>query len=139
MRRGVALRCWKRTAEFTCGPGAVERVLRVPAGFMRNRTQDRIEELAAERSVTEIDLEIVEDGIEIGRQMMAQMITNYEANPEAARKELADSDGNGERTGDGGNGRKVETFATDITRETGPALNEAGLMGGAVPPKPQSE
>src|SRR5574337_593049 len=28
---------------------AVERILRVPAGFMRNRTQERIEALAAER------------------------------------------------------------------------------------------
>ena len=30
---------------------AVERILRVPAGFMRNRTQDRIEALAAERGI----------------------------------------------------------------------------------------
>ena len=34
---------------FAWNGEAVERILRVPAGFMRNRTQDRIEELAAER------------------------------------------------------------------------------------------
>ena len=35
---------------------AAERVLRVPAGFMRNKTQERIEELARERVVPTIDL-----------------------------------------------------------------------------------
>src|SRR5262245_20592540 len=38
---------------------AVERILRVPAGFMRNRTQDRIEALAAERGVETINLALV--------------------------------------------------------------------------------
>jgi hypothetical protein len=63
---------------------AVQRVLRVPAGFMRNQTQERIEALARERaeasgeSVT-IDLTLVEEGIEIGKKMMAEMIANYQA------------------------------------------------------------
>jgi nucleotide-binding universal stress UspA family protein len=58
---------------------AVERILRVPAGFMRNRTQDRIEALAAERSQAAISLALVEDGIAIGRQMMEEMLKNQEA------------------------------------------------------------
>jgi len=58
---------------------AVERILRVPAGFMRNRTQDRIEALAAERSQEAISLALVEDGIAIGRQMMEEMLKNQEA------------------------------------------------------------
>jgi nucleotide-binding universal stress UspA family protein len=58
---------------------AVERILRVPAGFMRNRTQDRIEALAAERSTDAISLALVEDGIAIGRQMMEEMLRNQEA------------------------------------------------------------
>jgi len=109
---------------------AVERVMRVPAGFMRNRTQDRIEALAVERRAQAIDLALVEDGIEIGRQLMAQMISSYEANPEAMRKEMMSesggaAEGAGERTG-----RAVETMAQDVTRSgSGPALNEAGLMG----------
>src|SRR3970040_1126734 len=35
---------------------AAQRILRVPAGFMRSKTQDRIEELARERAATTIDL-----------------------------------------------------------------------------------
>ena len=58
---------------------AAQRILRVPAGFMRNRTQERIEELARERSAAAIDLVLVEDGIEIGKKMMAEMIANYPA------------------------------------------------------------
>jgi nucleotide-binding universal stress UspA family protein len=56
---------------------AAQRILRVPAGFMRNQTQERIEALAIERAATAIDLGLVEEGIEIGKQMMAEMIANY--------------------------------------------------------------
>ena len=56
---------------------AVQRVFRVPAGFMRNQTQERIEELARERTASVIDLALVEEGIEIGKRMMAEMIANY--------------------------------------------------------------
>jgi nucleotide-binding universal stress UspA family protein len=58
---------------------AAQRILRVPAGFMRNKTQERIEELARERAAATIDLPLVEEGIEIGKQMMAEMIANYPA------------------------------------------------------------
>lgn len=64
---------------------AIQRVLRVPAGFMRDRTQRRIEELAAERGVTTIDLATVEAGIEDGRKAMEEMIKGYSANPAPAR------------------------------------------------------
>src|SRR5262249_48860612 len=57
---------------------AAQRILRVPAGFMRNKTQERIEELARERGATAIDLALVEEGIEIGKKMMAEMITTYD-------------------------------------------------------------
>ncbi|HMB54137.1 MAG TPA: PCP reductase family protein, partial [Thermoanaerobaculia bacterium] len=59
--------------------GAVERVLRVPSGFMRDKTQRRIEELADERGTDSIDLALVEEGIEHGRQMMAEMLGAAEA------------------------------------------------------------
>jgi nucleotide-binding universal stress UspA family protein len=58
---------------------ATQRIFRVPAGFMRGKTQERIEELARERGVSAIDLALVEDGIEIGKRMMAEMIANYSA------------------------------------------------------------
>jgi nucleotide-binding universal stress UspA family protein/Zn finger protein HypA/HybF involved in hydrogenase expression len=57
---------------------AAQRILRVPAGFMRNKTQERIEELARERKAASIDLALVEDGIEIGKRMMAEMIATYD-------------------------------------------------------------
>ena len=56
---------------------AVQRVFRVPAGFMRNKTQERVEELARERAAATIDLTLVEDGIEFGKKMMAEMIATY--------------------------------------------------------------
>ena len=63
---------------FDWTPDATQRILRVPAGFMRNKTQERIEDLARERAVTQIDLALVEDGIELGKQMMAEMIATYD-------------------------------------------------------------
>ncbi len=50
---------------------------------MRSKTQERIEELARERAVATIDLSLVEEGIEIGKKMMAEMIATYNA-PAAA-------------------------------------------------------
>ena len=64
---------------FDWTPEAVQRILRVPAGFMRSQTQERIEELARERGAATIDLALVEEGIEIGKRMMAEMIANYPA------------------------------------------------------------
>ena len=48
---------------------------------MRNKTQERIEELARERAATAIDLALVEDGIEFGKQMMAEMMATYSGPP----------------------------------------------------------
>jgi hypothetical protein len=65
---------------------AAQRILRVPAGFMRNKTQERIEELARERGAAAIDLALVEDGIEIGKKMMAEMIATYDRPSPAVAK-----------------------------------------------------
>jgi nucleotide-binding universal stress UspA family protein len=67
---------------------AAQRILRVPAGFMRNKTQERIEQLARERAAScraeasgeggaAIDLALVEEGIEVGKRLMAEMIAKY--------------------------------------------------------------
>jgi len=74
--------------------GAVERVLRVPAGFMRDKTQRRIEELADERGATAIDLALVEEGIEHGRRMMAEMLGAAEA--QQSEREAAERSNGGE-------------------------------------------
>ncbi len=65
---------------------AVVRMFRVPAGFMRNKTQERVEQVAGERDTPVIDLALVEEGIEMGRQLMNEMISGYNANPEALRR-----------------------------------------------------
>jgi nucleotide-binding universal stress UspA family protein len=67
---------------------AAQRVLRVPAGFMRNKTQERIEELARERAASTIDLPLVEEGIEIGKKMMAEMIATYQGPPATGTKPM---------------------------------------------------
>ena len=63
---------------------AIARVLRVPTGFMRDRTQGRIEELAEERQCREIDLGLVETGIELGLEMMADMVAESRPRADAA-------------------------------------------------------
>ncbi len=57
---------------------ATDRILRVPAGFMRDRTQERIELVAREKHVARIGIRTVEEGIELGRKLMEQMISAYE-------------------------------------------------------------
>ena len=68
----------RRRAEDPSGPG----------GFHAEQTQERIEELARERAAarraegfgeggTRIDLGLVEEGIEIGKKIMAEVIANY--------------------------------------------------------------
>jgi hypothetical protein len=74
---------------FSWSDEATQRIFRVPAGFMRNKTQERIEELARERSVATIDLALVEEGIEIGKQMMAEMISTYSGPPSTGTKPAA--------------------------------------------------
>jgi hypothetical protein len=74
------------TFEWTAD--ATQRILRVPAGFMRNKTQERIEELARERAVSTIDLALVEEGIDIGKKMMAEMIATYQGPPSTGAKPM---------------------------------------------------
>jgi nucleotide-binding universal stress UspA family protein len=65
---------------------AIARIQRVPAGFMRDRTQARIEELARQQGSRQIDLERVEAGIEVGLQMMAEMISQQRTDSDRERR-----------------------------------------------------
>jgi nucleotide-binding universal stress UspA family protein len=58
---------------------AIERIVRVPAGFMRDRTQERVEALAAASAVATIDLPLVEEGIELGKKAMEEMLAQQAA------------------------------------------------------------
>ncbi len=80
---------------------AIERVLRVPGGFMRDRTQKRVEELAAGRGSRQVSFELVEEGIAFGLEQMKQMVGAYggaspemkaqdsDAKPDAAEPDAA--------------------------------------------------
>ena len=59
---------------FDWSAEATLRILRVPAGFMRDRTQARVEELAQLHGSQQIDLARVEAGVELGLQTMAEMV-----------------------------------------------------------------
>ncbi|MGH7319004.1 MAG: PCP reductase family protein, partial [Candidatus Rokuibacteriota bacterium] len=56
---------------------AAARLQRVPAGFMRDITRSRIEAVARERGTTRIDLELAEAGIEVGKQIMNEVVASY--------------------------------------------------------------
>jgi hypothetical protein len=77
---------------FDWSSEAAQRILRVPAGFMRNKTQERVEGLARERALTTIDLGLVEEGIEVGKKIMAEVIANY---PNAGKGAPATPTGHG--------------------------------------------
>ncbi len=98
-------------SEFAWTDEAAKRVLRVPAGFMRNRTQQRVEDLARERKITSIDLALVEEGIEQGRKLMEEMIQGYKENPQQVREAVM-----------------AATPAVPAKETGGLPLNEVGIM-----------
>jgi len=63
-----------KDGNFMWTPDAKARLQRVPEGFMRDRTKERIEACAEERSANLITLEIAEAGIAEGRKMMEEAI-----------------------------------------------------------------
>ena len=70
---------------------AAERILRVPVGYMRDKTQQRAEKLAVERGVAVIDLALVEDGIEVGRLLMEELLATEQAQAAAEPAKSAKS------------------------------------------------
>jgi hypothetical protein len=103
----------------------VERVFRVPAGFMRSQTQERIEAVARQRGASTIDLAIVEEGIEYGKKMMAEMIAGYQkpapVTASATASTAATSPAAGARPAAAQN-------PVPPARPTGTYLNEVGPM-----------
>jgi hypothetical protein len=66
-------------SEFTWTPEAVERIFRVPSGYMRDQTQRRTETIARENERTTIDLASVEQGIDVGRRAMEELLAGMQA------------------------------------------------------------
>ena len=69
---------------------AVERLFKVPSGLMRERTQERAENLAAEREASKIDKALLEEGIEIGKRLMEEMLAEQGAAQPAAETQPGD-------------------------------------------------
>jgi nucleotide-binding universal stress UspA family protein len=63
--------------EFEWTQPAIERLNRVPEGFMRDITRTKIEDYARQHQRSLITLETAEEGIAVGRQLMAEMIAGY--------------------------------------------------------------
>lgn len=62
---------------LTWTPEAEQRLARVPAGFMRNMTQTRIEDLARAKGCEVVTLDIAEEAIGMARQLMQESIGAY--------------------------------------------------------------
>lgn len=63
-----------RDGNFSWTHDARRRLQRVPEGFMRDQTKERIEMAARRRDTTIITLEVAEDGIAAARKVMEEMI-----------------------------------------------------------------
>jgi hypothetical protein len=110
---------------------AAQRIFRVPAGFMRSQTQERIEELARDRAATAIDLGLVEEGIEIGKRMMAEMIANYPSqgkSPAAATPPRAPAGPPAETPGAGEPAAPAARQAVAAPAPVAPAGNAGGYL-----------
>jgi len=62
--------------QFTWTEDALQRLERVPAGFMRDSTKKRVHMWAHEKGITYIDLATCELGIEESKKMMEQALAN---------------------------------------------------------------
>ncbi len=112
---------------------AVERVLRVPAGFMRDNTQERIEGLAAKDPRQAIDLALVEEGLALGRQLMEEMLSQYQPPAPASTEPVVEAAPTPEPTKASGGCPfhvALESGAADTVREVMKEypLNEVSVM-----------
>ena len=78
-------------ATMTWTPDAKQRLARVPAGFMRNMTRDRIESLAKEKGLEIVSLDTAEEAIGMARQTMHDTIGAYMQNTEAMRQSMRET------------------------------------------------
>jgi len=66
--------------DFVWTQEALDRLNRVPEGFMRDGTKTRIEECAKRKNVSKINIEIAEEGIKDGLRAMEEMIAKQSKN-----------------------------------------------------------
>jgi nucleotide-binding universal stress UspA family protein len=76
----------RKESELLWTQAAWKRICRVPAGFMRNMTRERVEGFAESKGTREINLDLCEEGITAGRKLMAEMIGDYSSSEDFAAK-----------------------------------------------------
>lgn len=76
---------------MTWTPDAAQRLARVPAGFMRDMTRTRIEDLAREKDAAEVTLAIAEEAIAKARQVMQETIGAYMQTTETVRQNMRET------------------------------------------------
>jgi len=69
-----------KSSQIQWSAAALARIARIPE-MMRDKTKQRIEAVAAEKGVAEIDMETVEEGLEVARAAMAEAM-NKGGHPE---------------------------------------------------------
>ena len=109
-------------SKFAWSDEAVQRLFRVPVGYMRQRTQERVETLARERDAAVIDLALVEAGIEHGMQLMEELLGGEPAEVAAKLESRVAARRGGNPGGDGANGNGQSGY-----------LNEVSLMSRVAP------
>lgn len=114
---------------------AVQRLFRVPVGFMRKRTQQRAEALATEGNAERVELDVVEAALDQGREAMEQFIAEQTVESEKTVK--ASPAPTAEPKADAPAGKcPWHDAAADVVRKPDAAsaardglyLNEVGLM-----------
>ena len=63
-------------ASFNWSPEATERLERVPKGFMRDNTQNRVMAYAGNNNIKDITLEVCETGIAESVKLMEDAVKN---------------------------------------------------------------
>lgn len=101
---------------FDWSDDAIERLERVPAGFMRDMTKKRIEGYAKEIGVNEISLDVADSGISAAREAMSSMMGGQSPMggqpPVVAEQEAAVN--NPDKTADSGDSDNVAYYFCDI-------------------------
>ena len=81
--------------KVTWTDAATERLDRVPLGFMRELTKDKVEEVARERGSSTVTAELAEEGIAQSRELMNAVIGEYMGGDDADREALREAHGHG--------------------------------------------
>jgi nucleotide-binding universal stress UspA family protein len=76
----------RKGSDWKWTEAAWKRIGRVPSGFMRDMTRDRVEQFVQSSGEDFIALELCEAGIAAGRRMMAEMLGSYSSGESAAEQ-----------------------------------------------------